>query len=70
MNRDQKRGDRHYENLSDYEKEVAFKIVKEQIIKETIENDGDISNITDDEVLYYAKDCAYFYENGVLSFEY
>ena len=59
-----------YENLNTDEKNRAFNLVKAQLIKETIENDGDIIDITDDKVLYYAKGCVYFYENGNLTFEY
>jgi hypothetical protein len=46
-----------------------LKLVKTQALKETIENDGDIADITDDKVLYYAKECVYFYEYGVLGVE-
>ena len=59
-----------YENLNEQEKDTAFEIVKEQIIKEYTENNGDTNTITDDEVLYYAKGCVYFYENGILTHEY
>ena len=59
-----------YDKLPEYEQKQAFKIVKTQIFKETIENGGDITDITDDKVNYYVKNCLYFYEKGNLSFEY
>jgi hypothetical protein len=62
--------ERSYENLHDSEKEQALKLVKTQMMKETIENNGDIDDITDGKVLYYAQNCVYFYENCVLRFEY
>jgi hypothetical protein len=61
---------RSYESLNSYEQKQAFKLVKEQLIKESIENDGDIDNITDESIFYYVRNCVYFYENCILTFEY
>ena len=59
-----------YKNLNEQEKDTAFEIVKKQIIKECTENNGDTDAILDDMALYYAEGCVYFYENGILTYEY
>jgi len=59
-----------YESLNDYEKKKAFNMVKAQLLKEFLDNNGDIEILTEEKILYYVKDCVYYYETGSLQFVY